>query len=179
MNSAHFAADLEKGTTVSDKMAVQLEVEMPKSALLEESLVEQPFATFFASTWAHREPWREDNDLEMPNVGRWLTALISDEPVRRVRKWRTTEEPTARDPAAKANSDRVTLLARKYVSRDRFPEEARARLAIVTERVRQLLPAVTVSDYELLERVLGLVRQIGEADTSIRRELGIGKQKDG
>lgn len=180
MNTMHFTAGSEGATTVSDKMEVRLSADTPQSQLLEESFVEQPFATFFASTWAHYEPWPFGDDLQKPASGMWLTPMLSDEPARPVPRWRRAEELAVEDDLlAKATNDRITLLARKYVVKERFSEEERARLAIVTERVRQLLPAVTASEFESLEKVLELAKQVGESDADIRLKLGISDRKNG
>lgn len=178
MTPALTIAGIER-TMVSDKMADELAAETPRSALLEESLVEQPFAMFFASTWAEQGPWRDERALQKPNTDFWLTPVLSDESVRRVSRWRPREEPAEQEPGIKANSDRVVLLARRYVAKAKFSAEESARLAIVTERVRQLVPAVTSSEFELLEHVLNVVREIGESDTDIRQKLGIAHRKNG
>jgi hypothetical protein len=52
------------------------------------------------------------------------------------------------------------------------PEED-ARLSIVTERVRRLIPRVTVEDFESLERIAERLQRIGSDDTDRRNRLGI------
>ena len=70
------------------------------------------------------------------------------------------------------NRTRLELLARQYVSGDLSPEEE-ARLAIVTERVRRLIPRVTAEDFEMLERILEDANQVEAEDIERRRRLGI------
>jgi len=70
------------------------------------------------------------------------------------------------------NRTRLELLARQYVAGKLSPEEE-ARLAIVTERVRCLIPRVTVEDFEMLERILEDAAQIEAEDIERRRRLGI------
>lgn len=71
-----------------------------------------------------------------------------------------------------ANRARLVLLARQYVAGALSPEED-ARLAIVSERVRRLIPRVTVEDFEELAHILEDVQHIELADRDRRRRLGI------
>jgi len=71
-----------------------------------------------------------------------------------------------------ANRDRLELLARAYVA-GQLSNEEQARLTIVTERVRRLIPRVTVADFERLEQIAGDVERIGSEDAERRRLLGI------
>jgi len=70
-----------------------------------------------------------------------------------------------------ANRARLELLARQYVNK-LSPEED-ARLSIVTERVRRLIPRVTVEDFEALERIAERLQRIGSDDADRRNRLGI------
>lgn len=73
---------------------------------------------------------------------------------------------------AKANATRLQLLARKYVSGTLSPEE-NARLAIVSEIVRGILPSVTPEDFALLEEIEERrARRKADAD-AVLKELGI------
>ena len=71
-----------------------------------------------------------------------------------------------------ANRTRLALLARQYEAA-RLTIEEEARLAIVTERVRRLIPRVTVDDFEALQAILEEAERIGSADIERRRRLGI------
>lgn len=82
------------------------------------------------------------------------------------------------DAADKANSARVELLARKYAGKEGLSKEEGARFAIVTERIRQLLPPVTTEDFESLEQVLKSVRKIESADIAVREKLGLPHKKN-
>jgi hypothetical protein len=75
------------------------------------------------------------------------------------------------DPIERANAERVELLARRYVANERYSNEERARLAIVTERVRKLLPAVTAAEYEALEQHLEALQRLSAANERIRAKL--------
>ena len=70
-----------------------------------------------------------------------------------------------------ANRARLELLARQYASK--LSAEEDARLSIVTERVRRLIPRVTVEDFEALERIAEGLRRIGSDDADRRNRLGI------
>jgi hypothetical protein len=52
--------------------------------------------------------------------------------------------------------------------------EELARLAILTERISQLIPSVTVGDYEKLESMVSRLYEIRNADDRLRTELGLG-----
>lgn len=71
-----------------------------------------------------------------------------------------------------ANRARLVLLARQYVAGGLSTEDE-ARLAIVSERVRCLIPRVTVEDFEVLVHILEDVQHIELADMDRRRRLGI------
>jgi hypothetical protein len=71
-----------------------------------------------------------------------------------------------------ANRDRLELLARSYVA-GKLSAEEDARLAIVTERVRRLIPRVTVDDFERLREMAEDVRRIEAEDHDRRRRLGL------
>lgn len=78
------------------------------------------------------------------------------------------------NPIVKMNSDRVVLLARQYAAKDKFPDEELARLVILTERMRQLSPAVTPKDVESMERVQDSIEQADRANRELRKKLGLG-----
>lgn len=71
-----------------------------------------------------------------------------------------------------ANQTRLALLAREYVNKHLSQEED-ARLSIVTERVRRLIPRVKVEDFEALERIAERLQNIGSEDAARRSRLGI------
>jgi hypothetical protein len=74
------------------------------------------------------------------------------------------------DPITRSNTDRLTLLARKYVAKEaeQFSDEDRARLEIVTERMRRLIPAATVDEFEAVADVLQLAQRIADSNAEIR-----------
>jgi hypothetical protein len=82
------------------------------------------------------------------------------------------EEAFQISEAEMANRTRLALLARQYEA-SRFSIEEEARLVIVTERVRRLIPRVTVEDFEALQAILEDVEHIESADIERRRRLGI------
>ena len=82
------------------------------------------------------------------------------------------EEVSQVSEAEAANRTRLALLARQYVT-GKVSMEDEARLAIVSERVRRLIPRVTVEDFEALEGILAEVEHIASADIERRQRLGI------
>jgi hypothetical protein len=82
------------------------------------------------------------------------------------------EEALQISEAEIANRTRLALLARHYEAA-RLSIEEEARLAIVTERVRRLIPRVTVDDFEALQVILEEAERIESADIERRRRLGI------
>ena len=80
------------------------------------------------------------------------------------------EEEAQLSAAESANRDRLELLARAYVAGQLSTEEE-ARLAIVSERVRRLIPRVMVQDFEELERIAIELEQIGSEDSARRRRI--------
>lgn len=54
------------------------------------------------------------------------------------------------NPIDNLNENRLTLLARKYATKDMLPEDI-ARLNIITQRLRNLMPAITEKDLEVME----------------------------
>lgn len=71
-----------------------------------------------------------------------------------------------------ANRSRLELLARRYVTKKLSPEE-NARLAIVTEKIRQLIPRVTIEDFERLHAVAQESEAIRVKNEERRRRLAI------
>jgi len=70
------------------------------------------------------------------------------------------------------NTKRLKLLARKY-ARKALTREEEARLEIVSERVRQLMPRVTAQDFERLEALAKEVSRLRELDEEVRRKIGL------
>lgn len=89
---------------------------------------------------------------------------------------RNVEPAAPSDKAITENSRRLQLLARKY-ARKGLTSEEQARLDIVTERVRQLMPRVMATDLEKLEELAQRAARIREIDETVRRELGIEARK--
>ena len=71
-----------------------------------------------------------------------------------------------------ANRIRLELLARLYVSKKLSAEED-ARLAIVKEKVRRLIPRVTVEEFEALGEIAQDSETIRTRNEERRRRLGI------
>lgn len=74
--------------------------------------------------------------------------------------------------AIRTRDKRLVLLARKYASK-KFPDEDKARLEIVTARLRRMFPRVEAADFELLEKIAQDVESAQEKRSAIRRKLGL------
>jgi hypothetical protein len=99
----------------------------------------------------------------------------TDDQAIRTRGNAASDQPLAwndRSDAESANKVRLALLARSYVAGQMSTEEE-ARLAIVTERVRRLIPRVTAEDMEALEGIAQDVARIRANDSARRQRLGI------
>jgi hypothetical protein len=77
----------------------------------------------------------------------------------------------ASDPSALANRDRLVFLSRKYARGCSNEEEA--RLEILTERVRALLPRITEDDFHRLEDVALEFSTIHEQNQRLREKLNL------
>lgn len=76
------------------------------------------------------------------------------------------------DYSETVNRDRIELLAKKYAKK-KFSKEDDARLAIVTQRIRQLIPRVAIEDFEALADIAEEIQRINEMDDKLRNELGL------
>lgn len=106
-------------------------------------------------------------------TARDITAYRDEEIVGHEEKFvppQLPEEEAQLSAAESANRDRLELLARAYVAGQLSTEEE-ARLAIVSERVRRLIPRVMVQDFEELERIAIELEQIGSEDSARRHRI--------
>lgn len=155
-------------TSVTGQGMVSIDANVSSSALLAETTREGLFSLYFSSTAVQGEPWQgEGADFS------WMTPVLEERRLGRYAVRFPAEDRERGERQLKENSDRVTLLARKYVTKDKFGDEDRARLAIATERVRKLVPAVSASDYEAIEGILTLVGRVADSDDDIRKTLRI------
>jgi hypothetical protein len=95
---------------------------------------------------------------ELVSIDHQIAEEMSDQP------------PAKLSPAEIANQSRLELLAREYVSGQLSTEES-ARLAIVSARVRLLIPRVTLQDFERLEDLGTELKQIESNNTELRRRI--------
>jgi len=160
-------------TFVQNKAAVDMEAISSLSELLAESVVAGSVSPFLWATWSSNERLLADFDLREAESDLWLTPLVREERKQSTRRWRPLAERTDESPAERTNADRMTLLARKYVAKEKFADEDRARLAILTERIRGLLPSVTVGEVEALAHALQVAQDIDRSDADLRKLLGM------
>lgn len=113
----------------------------------------EPFAVVGDSTACAEEARAEELPVPLPNT---LSPVA---------------ETSRGSEADVANHTRLALLARQYEAA-RLSTEEEARLAIVTERVRRLIPRITVDDFEALQDILEEAERIESADVERRRRLG-------
>jgi hypothetical protein len=86
------------------------------------------------------------------------TVSIKDRPLQPLYQTHAVREEDSSDELLQKNlSDRVTLLARKYAAKDKFSKDESARLAIVTEKLRKLLPPVRPEEISYLEQFTSLL----------------------
>ena len=71
-----------------------------------------------------------------------------------------------------ANVARIKLLARKY-EQGELSKEDYARLEILTEKVRKLIPRVTADDYEALKDISHSLEKIQEQRKNRQKKLGL------
>jgi len=131
----------------------------------------------FAATTQILDPSYSELNDDAIFIVRDITARSEDEGLQGLVRVIVDEEMSAHEPprmpdAEIANRDRLELLARAYVGGQLSAEED-ARLAIVTERVRRLIPRVTVADFERLEEIAKDMERIGSEDSERRRRLGL------
>ena len=109
-------------------------------------------------------------DLFTPHdmTGYGVEEVVGVEPW--IQESSTEDIPVGLTPAESANHLKMELLAREYVSGQLSTEEE-ARLAIVTERVRKLIPRVTVEDFEKLEEIAKDLQIIEDENLDIERQL--------
>lgn len=175
-----------KQTAVTERHAQFSESDMDVSALLPRD--RNMFAGHFAETAQLDKQQRMPSEFLNVLYGdvATLTSILVDDvmDIREDRQTRVIVNVTTDtryhtfDAADKANSDRVELLARKYAVKEGLSKEDAARFAIVTERIRQLLPTVSAEDFENLEQVLETVREIKSADIAAREKLGLPHKKN-
>lgn len=167
-------------TAIDEKLSSWIKIDAPKSELLSEVWAGELFSRYFGPTWGHDRSLLTGPGLPVMESDYEETPLLSTNNRRRIASWRRRpDEATPPSASVTANSDRVVLLARKYVAKEQFSDEEVARLAIVTERVLQLLPAVTAREFESLEDILNVVKDVADSDKEIRLGLGVQRAKNG
>ena len=157
----------------------KLFAELYSPTWVENHLTEHLFSGFFSSTSTEQATFISNVGLGESSDEGWSTPISTDRIARNQQRPSYREEDlTEDDQRNKAIEDRVRLLARKYVAKEKFSKEEGARLAIVTERVRKLLPAVTAYEFELLEKALTSLRDISQANASLQERLMLLRKKN-
>lgn len=104
-----------------------------------------------------RDPWWSDTLLTESSIQEAELEAASD---------------LADSVAIETRDKRLVLLARKYAAKE-FPDEDKARLEIVTERLRKMFPRVEAADFEQLERIAHDVESAEEKRLAFRRKLDL------
>lgn len=78
--------------------------------------------------------------------------------------------------ARQANRDRLKLLSRQFVRKE-LSNEDQARLEIVSERVRALIPRVTSDDWERLESIALRIEVLTDANSKLRSDLKLDERE--
>lgn len=165
------AASLDN-TPVSTKQATDLEMRPAASPLLSDHHPDADlFSYFFEPTIAYEAPLETGWLVDKEAGDLWDTPLLDQTGSSHGARWYTIPTTQQNQPLERANKDRIALLARKFVDKENFSEEARARLAIVTERVRKMLPAVTAEEYAALEENLQELKAVSDMNTQLRALL--------
>ncbi len=121
------------------------------------------------------------NGAEVPEVlvettgfaGRiiWFLQTLTPEVSLRVDIGHQTRSPVMEeDEGDRENHERLVFLSRKYANQ-RFSPEANARLEILTERIRGLIPRVKPADLDTLENIAGDLARIQDSSEALEKEL--------
>lgn len=73
------------------------------------------------------------------------------------------------NPFGDISEDRITLLARKYVTKKMVPEDA-ARLNILTQKLRNVMPGITERDIEIIESIKSKIDSANELNDRIKKK---------
>ena len=148
-----------------------------------------PYDVTPANAPAYSVEWRQGGATPIPKAresGRAVTEFVSFSGDRprvssptvavtpiggRNQSWAAVSEGQAQQPAApdlsaKAAKDRGLLLARKYGSG--VNREEASRLAILTERLRHLVPRVTIEETDVLTQMVSHLEETSGALAAIR-----------
>lgn len=143
----------------------------PLSTVWKGTSVREVFFAFATTTQIFNPVYAGLNEYLL--VSRDITATTEAE------EFSKTEPSIAQEPrealprsdAEIANRDRLELLARAYVA-GQLSNEEQARLAIVSERVRRLIPRITSADFEQLERIAEDIKRSESEDLERRNRFG-------
>ena len=112
------------GTALNEQTSPGSAIEFSQSPLIEDSETNKFFSTFFGSTSLHQDPQRVDPFGFNQQSEGMHTPLLNEGLLVTVRAWRAKSHLIEeRNPFNRSNDDRLTLLARKYVAQESFPDE--------------------------------------------------------
>ena len=132
----------------------------------------QPFARTELEGWTEFRSLSDLKALALPtetSVTVWLSRALTEPAVGSLENVEPEDEDVGlEDESEMANSERLELLARRYADQKFSPEEG-ARLAVVTARIRRLIPRVTETDLENLAVVAEEVHEVSARVSTITR----------
>lgn len=169
MITAFLAEQAPKKRLPARELNAPVDEGVGKSALLEETLPGMRLVShfevtqFFVAGNYNHQFWLDSSSA---------TRFLTDRTPQSEYSQRDVEADAGElDAFEKENSDRIILLARKYAAKVKLSDEAQARLEIATERVRKLIPAVTVVEFEQLASKLRKIDELAAEDRAIRTFL--------
>ena len=121
-----------------------------------------------STTLSKRAKEKVGSDITDIIVDLWSSTLTENENI----LIETQQFGSEFEEIENVNRDRIELLARKY-ARKKLSKEDIARLEIVRERMRKLVPRVTTKDFEKLVEIAEDIKRIGDEDDRLREELGL------
>lgn len=87
------------------------------------------------------------------------------------RIWQAPKQPS-HDPVQQAQDHRLAILAKKYEG-TQLTREDEARVAILTQRLRRLLPRITTKSWTIAEESVGELEAVAANVGEIRAKYGL------
>ncbi len=142
--------------TISPENFFHIDDETKTKSILDESQDERRL-------FSQLKEWRKDPNLESTYVN------IENE---LIKESNFDFESDTHIDATTSNSNRLQLLARKYIS-ETLSNEDEARFQIESERVKKLLPLVDESDIKNIGNAIEELRKVKKRNKKIKKYLGL------
>jgi len=162
----NFLQEKQRESTPISGLGNIFNFDISKSSLLEETMPRRTISPVKQATPFQIKPWLEETQHYE------LTGELHIKNYNENRQIFSPQRTSANiSRADKVINDRITLLARKYAEKSTLTGEENARLAIVTEQVRKLVPSVSAKQEELLGDALERIKTISQANLEITSGL--------